>query len=61
MEKEERNHQDGLRGFILSQIEERGPVPFAQFMDWCLYHPEYGYYRSEKTSIGKDGDYYTGP
>jgi SAM-dependent MidA family methyltransferase len=61
MEKEERNHQDGLRGFILSQIEERGPVPFAQFMEWCLYHPEYGYYRSEKTRIGKDGDYYTGP
>ena len=61
MEKEEGTDQDGLRRFILSQIEERGPISFAQFMDWCLYHPEYGYYRSEKTRIGKDGDYYTGP
>jgi SAM-dependent MidA family methyltransferase len=61
MEKEERSQKDGLRELILSQIEERGPVSFAQFMDWCLYHPEYGYYRSEKTRIGRDGDYYTGP
>ncbi len=48
-----------MRRFILSQIEERGPIPFVQFMDWCLYHPEYGYYRSERTRIGRDGDYYT--
>jgi SAM-dependent MidA family methyltransferase len=47
--------------FVLSQIEERGPIPFAQFMEWCLYHPEYGYYRSEKRRTGKDGDYYTSP
>jgi len=61
MEEEKRRRGEGLKGFVLSQIEERGPIPFAQFMDWCLYHPEYGYYRSEKTRIGKDGDYYTGP
>jgi SAM-dependent MidA family methyltransferase len=61
MEKEERTQEEGLRGFILSQMEERGPIPFSQFMEWCLYHPEYGYYRSEKTRIGKEGDYYTGP
>jgi SAM-dependent MidA family methyltransferase len=61
MEEEKRSQGEGLRGFILSQIEERGPIPFVQFMDWCLYHPEYGYYRSEKTRIGRDGDYYTSP
>jgi SAM-dependent MidA family methyltransferase len=61
MEKKERNKEEGLRGFILSQIEKRGPILFSQFMEWCLYHPEYGYYRSEKIKIGKDGDYYTGP
>ncbi len=61
MEEEKRSRGEGLRAFMLSQIEERGPVPFIQFMEWCLYHPEYGYYRSEKTKIGKDGDYYTGP
>ncbi len=50
-----------LRDFILSQIRERGPIPFSQFMEWCLYHPEYGYYQGEGIRIGKDGDYYTSP
>ncbi len=30
-------------------------------MEWCLYHPQYGYYRSERLRIGKAGDYYTSP
>ena len=59
MEKEEGRREESLKTFILSQIEERGPVPFSQFMEWCLYHPTYGYYTSERTKIGKDGDYYT--
>jgi len=50
-----------LRRFVLSQIEEKGPIPFSQFMEWCLYHPKYGYYQSEGTKIGKEGDYYTSP
>jgi SAM-dependent MidA family methyltransferase len=61
MEKEDRVRGKGLKRFILSQIRQRGPIPFSQFMEWCLYHPEYGYYRSKGVKIGKDGDYYTGP
>ena len=61
MEKEKRSQEEGLRRFILSQIEKKGPIPFSQFMEWCLYHPEYGYYQSERTTIGKEGDYYTSP
>jgi len=61
MEKEKRSQEEGLRRFVLSQIEEKGPIPFAQFMEWCLYHPAYGYYSSERTKIGRDGDYYTSP
>jgi SAM-dependent MidA family methyltransferase len=61
MEKEKRGQEKSLRGFILSQIEEKGPIPFSQFMEWCLYHPEDGYYQSEKIRIGKEGDYYTSP
>lgn len=52
---------DPLRDFILTQIGEGGPVPFARFMEWCLYHPDYGYYNSEGAKIGKKGDYYTAP
>jgi SAM-dependent MidA family methyltransferase len=61
LEKEKKSREERLRRFILSQIEKRGPLSFSQFMEWCLYHPEYGYYRSERTSIGRDGDYYTSP
>jgi SAM-dependent MidA family methyltransferase len=61
MEEEKKNREESLRKFILSQIEKRGPLPFSQFMAWCLYHPEYGYYQSKGTRIGKEGDYYTSP
>ncbi len=60
MEEEKRSRGEGLRKFILSEIK-KGPVPFSQFMEWCLYHPDYGYYRLEKTKIGRDGDFFTGP
>jgi len=61
MEEEERSRSEELKQFILSQIEEKGPIPFSQFMEWCLYHPQYGYYQSEGLRIGKEGDYYTSP
>ncbi|OGP73654.1 MAG: hypothetical protein A2W09_09105 [Deltaproteobacteria bacterium RBG_16_50_11] len=61
MEKDERDLSEGLRNWILSQIRDKGPVPFSQFMEWCLYHPRYGYYRSGGTRIGREGDYYTSP
>ena len=61
MEKAGRGREEGLRGFILSEIAKKGPIPFSQFMEWCLYHPEYGYYRTEGAKIGREGDYYTSP
>jgi SAM-dependent MidA family methyltransferase len=61
MEEEKRSRGERLRRFILSQIEKRGSIPFSQFMEWCLYHPECGYYRSERMGIGRDGDFYTSP
>src|SRR4030066_757355 len=61
MEEEKGSQGERLSQFILSEIEKGGPIPFSQFMEWCLYHPEYGYYRSERAKIGRDGDYYTSP
>jgi SAM-dependent MidA family methyltransferase len=61
MEEEKRSRGERLRRLILSQIEERGPLPFSQFMECSLYHPEDGYYQSERTGIGRDGDFYTSP
>ncbi|MHB9098002.1 MAG: class I SAM-dependent methyltransferase [Syntrophales bacterium] len=61
MNKHDHRSGDGLRNFILAHIRESGPVPFVRFMEWCLYHPDYGYYHSEGTKTGKRGDYYTAP
>ena len=61
MEEEKRSRGERLRRYILSQIKERGAIPFCQFMEWCLYRPDDGYYRSERMGTGKDGDFYTSP
>ncbi|MEK7851212.1 MAG: SAM-dependent methyltransferase, partial [Deltaproteobacteria bacterium] len=44
---------------LYSLINEKGRITFEEFMDIALYHPEYGYYTSERARIGKEGDYYT--
>jgi len=61
MEEEKRSRGEALKKFILSEIKKRGPIPFSQFMEWCLYHPDYGYYQSGGMNIGKNGDFYTSP
>ncbi len=61
MEEAKGGRQEGLKRFLLDQIEKRGAIPFVQFMEWCLYHETYGYYQSNRSRIGKRGDYYTGP
>jgi SAM-dependent MidA family methyltransferase len=61
MEEEKRSRGETLKKFILSEIKKGGPIPFSQFMEWCLYHPDHGYYRSGGMNIGKDGDFYTSP
>src|SRR4030043_753876 len=61
MEEETGSQGERLSQFILSEIGKGGPIPFSQFMEWCLYHPEYGYYRTEGAKIGREGDYYTSP
>ena len=50
-----------LKGVIIHQIRQRGRITFREFMNFCLYHPLYGYYCSNREKIGKGGDYYTSP
>jgi SAM-dependent MidA family methyltransferase len=50
-----------LTQIIKDQINRNGPITFAKFMQLALYHEKYGYYRSETTRIGKEGDFYTSP
>ncbi|MEG4963509.1 MULTISPECIES: class I SAM-dependent methyltransferase [unclassified Microcoleus] len=34
-------------------------ITFAEYMDLTLYHPQHGYYNSDRQSIGKQGDFIT--
>ncbi len=48
-----------LAALLAERIRARGPIPFAEFMKECLYHPEHGYYsRAESQRVA---DYYTSP
>ena len=33
-----------LATVLEAEIAARGPIPFARFMELCLYHPRFGYY-----------------
>jgi SAM-dependent MidA family methyltransferase len=48
-----------LAEFIRAEIKERGAQSFAWFMEQALYHPEHGYYSSDRAAIGRRGDYFT--
>jgi NADH dehydrogenase [ubiquinone] 1 alpha subcomplex assembly factor 7 len=50
----------GLERVLAAEIESRGPVPVARYMDLALNHPELGYYRRGEP-IGAAGDFITGP
>ena len=48
-----------LAELIRNEIRQRGPMPFARFMELALYHPEHGYYSGGRAAIGRRGDYIT--
>ncbi len=48
-----------LRKRIIERIKAEGPVTFETFMEMALYEPGLGYYASQNTKIGKEGDFYT--
>lgn len=53
---------NALRSWIAEQISRNGPVPFARFMEWALYHPQHGYYSGGRVRVGEDnGDFTTAP
>ncbi|MGA7622447.1 MAG: SAM-dependent methyltransferase [Candidatus Acidiferrales bacterium] len=46
-----------LAALLAERVPAHGPVTFAEFMEFCLYHPEHGYYT--KTSQEPRRDYCT--
>ena len=49
-----------LEKVLVERIRERGPMPFAAFMQLALYHPAHGYYRGEART-GRTGHFMTSP
>ena len=48
-----------LLPILREEIRARGALPVARFMELCLFHPEFGYYNTERTKLGAAGDFYT--
>ncbi len=44
---------------ITEKIHSGGPMTFEAFMEMALYDPEFGYYTSGRSRIGREGDFYT--
>jgi SAM-dependent MidA family methyltransferase len=44
---------------IAAEIQDRGVIPFARFMELALFCPVSGYYEKEADTIGRRGDFYT--
>ncbi len=44
---------------LRARIAGHGTIPFRDFMDAALYHPEHGYYTSGRAAIGRTGDFFT--
>lgn len=52
-------HRTPLAAILHRRIQQAGKVSFAEFMAQALYHPQHGYYMTERDRIGKSGDFFT--
>ena len=50
-----------LGAVLQKEIEGRGPMPFAHFMDRAMRDPEHGYFTTKTKVIGSDADFVTAP
>lgn len=48
-----------LREIVVGRIRDKGPLPFAEYMELALYHPELGYYARADRRSGRAGDFFT--
>jgi len=49
----------GLEDHLKIRIRTEGPLSFRDYMEEVLYHPTFGYYTSQSSRIGTEGDFYT--
>ena len=51
--------KNALAEVIREEIRQTGPISFARFVEHALYHPDSGYYSSDRAAPGRHGDYFT--
>lgn len=50
-----------LTQFLQDLLQKEHSIPFIQFMQMALYHPQYGYYSGSLPKLGQSGDFTTAP
>ena len=59
-ENSQSTDENSLMRVILERIHDSdSALPFDEFMELALYHPNYGYYTSARKRVGSDGDFIT--
>jgi SAM-dependent MidA family methyltransferase len=48
-----------LAQIIRAEAANSGILSFARFMELALYCPDFGYYETQKDTVGRRGDFYT--
>jgi SAM-dependent MidA family methyltransferase len=46
---------------VLHNSLNHGDLPFRDFVELALYHPEFGYYARAESPVGREGDFITSP
>jgi SAM-dependent MidA family methyltransferase len=46
---------------VLRKLLEQSDLPFRDFVELALYHPEFGYYSGALSPAGREGDFITSP
>jgi len=50
-----------LKDLIRNRISSEGPMPFETFMEMALYHPDLGFFATDRLRSEKAGDFLTSP
>ena len=46
---------------VLHNSLNQGDLPFSDFVELVLYHPQFGYYAQSVSPVGWEGDFITSP
>ena len=54
-------HATRAADHLRRRIESQGPIPFSEYMEFCLNDHRFGYYRTGCGGFGPEGDFVTAP